>query len=59
LTLDGGECLVSHITHFTPRERDPGTHLVGGWVDQHCLDAVAKRKKSLLLLGIKPLSSSP
>jgi hypothetical protein len=30
---------------FTPRERAPGTHWIGGWVDPRAvLDAVVKRK---------------
>jgi hypothetical protein len=28
--LDGGEWLVSGPGRFTPRERDPGTHCIGG-----------------------------
>jgi hypothetical protein len=31
--------------HFTPRERTPGTHWIGGWVGPRAvLDAVVKRK---------------
>jgi hypothetical protein len=30
--LDGGEWSVSHSNLFTPRERAPGTHWIGGWV---------------------------
>jgi hypothetical protein len=33
---------------FIPAERDPGTHLIGGWVGPTAgLDAVVKRKKCL------------
>jgi hypothetical protein len=28
--LDGGEWSASHPGRFTPRERDPGTHWIGG-----------------------------
>jgi hypothetical protein len=28
--LDGGEWPASHSGHFTPRERAPGTHWIGG-----------------------------
>jgi hypothetical protein len=30
--LDGGEWSVSHPGRFTPRERAPGSHWIGGWV---------------------------
>jgi hypothetical protein len=30
--LDGGEWSASRPGHFTPRERVPGTHWIGGWV---------------------------
>jgi hypothetical protein len=30
--LDGGEWSASCPSHFTRRERAPGTHWVGGWV---------------------------
>jgi len=32
LALDGGEWSVSRSGCFTPRERDPGTRWLGGWV---------------------------
>jgi hypothetical protein len=31
--LDGGEWAASCPGHFTPREKAPGTHWIGGWVD--------------------------
>jgi hypothetical protein len=31
--LDGSEWLASLSGRFTPRERAPGTHWIGGWVD--------------------------
>jgi hypothetical protein len=43
--LDGGECLASRPGCFTPRERAPGTHWIGGWVSPRAvLDAVVRRK---------------
>jgi hypothetical protein len=43
--LDGGEWSASRPGRFTPRERAPGTHWIGGWVDARAvLDAVVKRK---------------
>jgi hypothetical protein len=45
LALDGGEWSASRPGHFTPRERAPGTHWIGGWVGPRALlDAVAKIK---------------
>jgi hypothetical protein len=32
LSLDGGEWSALCPGHFTPREREPGTHWIGGWV---------------------------
>jgi hypothetical protein len=43
--LDGGEWLASRPGRFTPRERAPGTHLIGGWMGARAgLDAVVRRK---------------
>jgi hypothetical protein len=43
--LDGGEWSTSRAGRFTPRERTPGTHWIGGWVGPSAvLDAVVKRK---------------
>jgi hypothetical protein len=43
--LDGGEWSASRPARFTPRERAPGTHWIGGWVGPGTvLDTVAKRK---------------
>jgi hypothetical protein len=43
--LDGGERSASRPDRFTPRERAPGTHWIGGWVGSRAiLDAVVKRK---------------
>jgi hypothetical protein len=43
--LDGGEWSASRPGRFTPRERAPGTHLIGGWAGPRAvLDAMVKRK---------------
>jgi hypothetical protein len=43
--LDGGEWSTSRPDRFTPGERAPGTHWIGGWVGSRAvLDAVVKRK---------------
>jgi hypothetical protein len=43
--LDGGEWSASRHGHFTPRERAPSTHWIGGRVGPRAaLDAVLKRK---------------
>jgi hypothetical protein len=43
--LVGGEWSTSRTGHFTPGERAPGTHWVGGWVDLRAgLDDLEKRK---------------
>jgi hypothetical protein len=45
LALDGGEWSGSRPDRFTPRERAPGTHWIGGWVGPRAvLDTVVKRK---------------
>jgi hypothetical protein len=43
--LDGGEWSASRPCRFTPRERAPGIHWIGGWMGPRGgLDAVVKRK---------------
>jgi hypothetical protein len=43
--LDGGGWSASRPGRFTPRERAPDTHWIGGWVGpRDVLDAVVKRK---------------
>jgi hypothetical protein len=43
--LGGGEGSSSGPGRFTPRERTPGTHWIGGWVSPRAvLNAVVKRK---------------
>jgi hypothetical protein len=53
------------VFSFTPRslypqERVPATHWIGGWVGSRAgLDAVLKRKISLLLPGLEPPTIQP
>jgi hypothetical protein len=43
--VDGGEWSALHLGRFTPRERTPGAHWIGGWVGPRTiLDAVEKKK---------------
>jgi hypothetical protein len=43
--LDGGEWSGSRPGLFTPRERTPGIHWIGGWVGPRAgLDVIVKRK---------------
>jgi hypothetical protein len=43
--LDGGEWSTSRPGRFTPKERAPGTHWIGGWMGPRTvLDAVVKKK---------------
>jgi hypothetical protein len=45
LALDGGEWSASRPSRFSPRERAPSTHLIGGWVGpRFVMDAVVRRK---------------
>jgi hypothetical protein len=42
--LDWSEYSASLPGHFTPREKAPGTHWIGGWVGSRAgLDAVVTR----------------
>jgi hypothetical protein len=52
--LVGGEWSPSRTSRFTPRERTPSTHLIGGWVGPTTnLDNLEKRK-FLTLPNSKP-----
>jgi len=47
--LEGGEWSTSRPGRFTPGEKSPGTHRIGGWVGTRAgLDAVAKRKNPII-----------
>jgi hypothetical protein len=55
LILDGGEWSASHPGRFILKERAPGTHWIGGWVDPRAiLDTVVKRKISSLCQESNP-----
>jgi hypothetical protein len=44
---------VTPRSRFRPRERTPGTHCTGGWVDPRtCLDTEARRKILCLCRGL-------
>jgi hypothetical protein len=46
--LSGGEWSASLTVRFTPGERAPGTHWIGGWVDPRAsLNDVEKRKLTM------------
>jgi hypothetical protein len=53
LAVAGGEWSDSRPVRFTPGERAPGNHWIGGWVDPRAgVDDVEKRK-FLILPGLK------
>jgi hypothetical protein len=50
--IDGGERLASRTGRFTPRERVPVTHWIGGWVDLRVgLDTAVPKRKILSPTG--------
>jgi len=52
------EWSASCPSHFTPRERDPGSHWIGGWGGpQSWSGHVVEEKNSQPLLGVKTQSS--
>jgi hypothetical protein len=58
--LEGDEWSVSRPGRFTPRERAPGTHWIGGWVGPRAnLDAVVNTKIRSPYRDSNPRSSSP
>jgi len=45
------------VVSFTPRERDPGTHWIGGWVGLRVgMDTVVRRKITSPYRDSKPRS---
>jgi hypothetical protein len=56
----GGECSASHPGRFTPGERAPGTHWIGGWVGPRADLDDAEKRKFLTLPGLelRPLDLS-
>jgi hypothetical protein len=58
--LGGGEWSAARPGRFISGETVDSTHWIGGCVDPRAgLDAVARRKMSLSMLGMEPQSSSP
>jgi hypothetical protein len=58
--LDGGQWSASRPAPFNPKERDPGTQWIEGWVGPRAdLDVVVKRKIPIPCRDSKPRSSSP
>jgi hypothetical protein len=60
--LDGGERSASRPGRFTPRERAPGTHWIGGWVGPRAVLDARWREKFPTPPGnrnLEPQSSSP
>jgi hypothetical protein len=53
--LVGGEWSAAHPDRFTPGERDPGTHWIGGWVDPRAGLHDVEKRKFLTLPGLKLL----
>jgi hypothetical protein len=51
--LIGGEWLVSRSCRFTPLERAPGTHSVGGWVNPRARLEDVEKRKFLTLPGLE------
>jgi hypothetical protein len=49
--LVGGEWPTSRPGRFTPGERAPGTHWIGGWVDLRAGLYDFEKRKFLTLLG--------
>jgi len=57
--LGGGERSDLRPGHFTPKERAPATHWIGGWVSPRAgLDTVVKRKIPSPSRDSNPRSSS-
>jgi hypothetical protein len=51
--LFGGEWSTSRRCRFTPGERAPGTHWIGGWVDPRAsLDDLEKRKSHIIMKSV-------
>jgi hypothetical protein len=51
--LAGGEWSASRPGRFTPRERAPSTHWIGGWVDPRAGLNDVEKKKFLTLPGLE------
>jgi hypothetical protein len=51
--LVGGEWSASRPGRFTPEERAPGTHWIGGWVDLRAGQDDLEKIKFLTLPGLE------
>jgi hypothetical protein len=51
--LVGGEWSTSRPDRFTPGERAPGTHWIGGWVDLRAGLYDLEKRKFLTLPGLE------
>jgi hypothetical protein len=51
--LVGGKWSASRLGRFTPGERAPGTHWIGGWVGPRTGPDVVKVRKILVLPGLE------
>jgi hypothetical protein len=52
--LVGGESSASRPCRFTPEERAPGTHWIGGWVGLRAGLHDVEKRKFLTLPGLQP-----
>jgi hypothetical protein len=48
-----GECSASRLYRFTPGERAPSTHWIGGWVDPRAGLQDVEKRKFLTLPGVE------
>jgi hypothetical protein len=53
LPLGGGECSASRPGLFTPVERTPATHRIGGWVELRAGLENVKKRKFLTVPGLE------
>jgi hypothetical protein len=51
--LVGSACSASRPGRFTPGERDPGTHWMGGWVGRRTGPADVEKRKFFTPLGLE------
>jgi hypothetical protein len=56
--LVGGQWSTSLLGRFTPEERAPGTHWIGGWVGLRTGLEDAEKRKLLAIPGLEPTALS-